>query len=62
LFYEDPLDKMDEEAAREIIDFITDEKHQWTVIVSSKNNYWKQKCNRNIIMNEGKISYDSKVN
>ncbi len=62
LFYEDPLDKMDEEAAKEIIDFITDSKHQWTVIVSSKNEYWKQKCNRNIIMTEGKISYDSKVN
>lgn len=62
LFYEDPLDKMDEEAAKEIIDFITDSKHQWTVIVSSKNDYWKQKCTRNIIMNEGKISYDSKVN
>lgn len=62
LFYEDPLDKMDEDAAKEIIDFITNEKHQWTVIVSSKNEYWKQKCNRNIIMNEGKISYDSKAN
>lgn len=62
LFYEDPLDKMDEDAAKEIIDFITDKKHQWTVIVSSKNAHWKQKCNRNIIMNEGKISYDSKVN
>lgn len=60
LFYEDPLDKMDEDAAREIIDFITDEKHKWTVIVSSKNTYWKQKCSRNIVMTEGKISYDSK--
>ncbi len=62
LFYEDPLDKMDEDAAREIIDFITDEKHKWTVIVASKNDYWKQKCNRTIIMSEGKISHDSKTN
>lgn len=62
LFYEDPLDKMDEDAAREIIDFITDEKHKWTLIVASKNDYWKQKCNRTIIMNEGKISHDSKTN
>jgi ABC-type bacteriocin/lantibiotic exporter with double-glycine peptidase domain len=46
LFYEDPLDKMDEEATKEIIDFITDSKNKWTVIVSSKNEYWKQKCNR----------------
>ena len=61
LFYEDPLDRMDEEAAKEIIDFIMDEKHKWTVIVSSKNEYWKQKCTRQITMNEGKISYDSNV-
>jgi ABC-type bacteriocin/lantibiotic exporter with double-glycine peptidase domain len=61
LFYEDPLEKMDQDAANEIIDFITDKKHNWTVIVSSKNLYWKQKCHRNIIMNEGKISYDSKA-
>ena len=55
LFYEDPLDKMDEETAREIIDFITSDKNKWTVIVSSKNDYWKQKCNRTITMNTGKI-------
>jgi ABC-type bacteriocin/lantibiotic exporter with double-glycine peptidase domain len=61
LFYEDPLNKMDDEAAKEIIDFITDIKNDWTVIVSSKNNYWKQKCSRNIIMNEGKIISDSKL-
>lgn len=59
LFYEDPLDKMDEVAANEIIDFITDPKNKWTVIVSSKNNYWRQKCNRKIIMNEGKIITDT---
>ena len=56
LFYEDPLDKMDEETAREIIDFITSDKNKWTVIVSSKNDYWKQKCNRNITMSNGKIT------
>jgi ABC-type bacteriocin/lantibiotic exporter with double-glycine peptidase domain len=61
LFYEDPLDKMDEEATKEIIDFITDEKQKWTVLVSSKNEYWREKCTRKIIMTEGKISYDSKV-
>ncbi|WP_298392792.1 peptidase domain-containing ABC transporter [Flavobacterium sp.] len=61
LFYEEPLDKMDREATLEIIDFITDPKHKWTVIVSSKNDYWKQKCNRNIKMENGKIIADSKL-
>lgn len=60
LFYEDPLDKMDEEATKEIIDFIADDKNKWTVIVSSKNDYWKQKCNRKIKMKDGKIIADTK--
>lgn len=60
LFYEDPLDKMDEEATKEIIDFITDAKNKWTVIVSSKNEYWKQKCTRKIKMKDGKIIADTK--
>lgn len=58
LFYEEPLDKMDEEATKEIIDFITNKDNKWTVIVSSKNAYWKQKCNRKIKMQNGKIIAD----
>lgn len=60
LFYEDALDKMDEIAAREIIDFITDSKNNWTLLVSSKNNYWKEKCSRKISMSEGQIITDVK--
>lgn len=60
LFFEDPLDKMDAEATKEIIDFITDAKNKWTVIVSSKNEYWKQKCSRRIQMKDGKIIADTK--
>ena len=60
LFYEDPLDKMDEEATNEIIDFITDPKNKWTLIVSSKNEYWSQKCSRKITMQYGKIIADFK--
>ncbi|MFM9825750.1 peptidase domain-containing ABC transporter [Flavobacterium sp.] len=60
LFYEDPTDTMDEKIANEIIDFITDPKNEWTVIVSSKNPYWKTKCARNIIMENGQIIFDSK--
>ena len=60
LFYEDPLDKMDAKVAEQIIDFITSDKNNWTVIVSSKNDYWKQKCNRKIVMKDGKIITDTK--
>lgn len=60
LFYEDPTDTMDEKIANEIIDFITAKEHKWTIIVSSKNPYWKTKCNREIIMQNGSIQQDSK--
>lgn len=60
LFYEDPTDTMDEEVANEIIDFINSDKNQWTVIVSSKNPYWKTKCNRIITMHNGTIVLDTK--
>jgi ABC-type bacteriocin/lantibiotic exporter with double-glycine peptidase domain len=60
LFYEDPLDKMDKEAANDIIEFITAPSNPWTVIVSSKNNFWKEKCTRKITMENGKIIADKK--
>lgn len=58
LFYEDSLDKMDDEDAKEVIDFITSKENKWTLIVSSKKDYWKEKCTRTITMHEGKISND----
>ena len=60
LFYEDPTDTMDEKVANEIIDFITNEKNNWILIVSSKNPYWKTKCNRKITMKNGEIISDIK--
>jgi len=60
LFYEDVLDKMDAEAANEIIDFITSDKNKWTLLVTSKNDNWKAKCNRVLNMSEGKIINDTK--
>jgi ABC-type bacteriocin/lantibiotic exporter with double-glycine peptidase domain len=61
LFYEDPLDKMDDSSAREIINFITDKSNKWTVIVSSKNPYWKEKIQRVIHMKNGTIITDTKI-
>lgn len=58
LFYEDPTDTMDTNIANAIIDFITDEAHKWTIIVSSKNPYWKTKCSREITMEKGRIVLD----
>ncbi len=61
LFFEDALDRMDANIAKEIIDFLTSSENKWTLIVSSKNPYWKEKCTRKITMQEGKISNDTKT-
>lgn len=60
LFLENPTDKMDEQVAKEIIEFILSEKNKWTVIVSSSNKHWKNNCTREIIMNNGAIIKDLK--
>ena len=59
LFLEDALDKMDDHVANEIITFLTDTKNSWSLIVTSKNEYWKKKCNRTILMEHGKIISDT---
>jgi ABC-type bacteriocin/lantibiotic exporter with double-glycine peptidase domain len=58
LFYEDPTSTMDEAEANKIIDFITSKDNKWTIIVSSKNPYWKTKCSRKITMQKGTIQLD----
>ncbi|MBC5840008.1 ABC transporter ATP-binding protein [Flavobacterium sp. F-380] len=60
LFYEDPTDTMDDNVANELIDFITAKEHNWTIIVSSKNPYWRAKCTRHITMENGRIILDQK--
>lgn len=60
LFYEDPTDMMDKEVANEIIDFLLSENNKWTVIVSSKNPYWKTRSSRQITMENGMILIDTK--
>jgi ABC-type bacteriocin/lantibiotic exporter with double-glycine peptidase domain len=59
LFYEDPTDAMDVNVAEEIIDFIQSESNPWTVIVVSKNEYWKRKCTREITLQNGHILLDT---
>lgn len=60
LFYEDPTHAMDTNTAKEVIDFILHENQDWTVVVTSKNEYWKSNCNREIFMDNGTIKLDLK--
>jgi ABC-type bacteriocin/lantibiotic exporter with double-glycine peptidase domain len=58
LFYEDPTDRMDKEAASALIDFIFSADNPWTVIVSSANPHWQARATRQITMENGKIIND----
>lgn len=61
LFLEEPTISMDPRAARQIIDFLVSPENNWTIIVSSIDEYWKKACNREIDMNNGEIVRDIKT-
>lgn len=55
LFLEEPLEKIDAMQSREIINYLTDKSHQWTIVVVSNNPYWEDKSNKKIILEKGEI-------
>lgn len=55
LLLQHPTDQMDDTIANEIIDFLLSKEHKWTVVVSSKNNYWRDNCNHTITLKQGRI-------
>jgi len=46
LILEDPLDIFAIEETKKIIDYLCLEKHPWSIVVVSTNNYWETKCNQ----------------
>ena len=61
LFLEEPTISMDPKSASQIIDFLVSPENDWTIIVSSVDEYWKKACNREIDMNNGEIIKDIKT-
>ncbi|MFK7049783.1 Lipid A export ATP-binding/permease protein MsbA [Flavobacterium columnare] len=55
LFLEEPVDKTDDKSAKEIIDYLTSNEHDWTLIVISKDLYWEQKCNKTFTIDNGHL-------
>jgi ABC-type bacteriocin/lantibiotic exporter with double-glycine peptidase domain len=52
LLIEDPLQFIEEDEKKIIIDYIMDDKRNWTVLVISDFYYWKEKCTRIIEINK----------
>ena len=55
LILEDPLDQFSIEEAANIITYITDPIHNWSLIVVSANKQWESSCNTIINLDNGKI-------
>ena len=55
LFLENPLDKIDEENSKEILDYLCEEHQPWTLVVVSKNNYWKKICKQRIVLEKAAL-------
>ncbi len=55
LLLEDSFDALDEANRHDIIDFLTDPAHPWTIVAVSNNEYLADKCDRVVNMLEGTI-------
>ncbi|MBP6038775.1 MAG: ATP-binding cassette domain-containing protein [Flavobacterium sp.] len=53
LFLENPLDKIDENDCKEILDYLYEENQPWTLVVVSKNKYWEHICKQKIVLEKG---------
>jgi len=53
LLMEDPLQFIDVEEKKRIVDYIMSKERNWTVVVISDFEYWKEKCDRVLDISEG---------
>ena len=51
LLMEDPLSFIDDKEKNRIIDYFMSKERNWTVIVVSDYQYWKDKCDKEISLN-----------
>lgn len=55
MILEDPLDQFNLEETIKIIDYLTDIKRPWSLIVVSSKKSWRTKCNQIITLEKGEI-------
>ena len=55
LILKDPLDQLGKSEARRIMNFLTDAKNEWTLIVVSSNPDWTDCCSKVVQMENGRI-------
>ena len=55
LMLKEPLDQFEAKEAQQIVDFLSQPEHPWTLVVVSQNNIWKQRLNQVIFLDKGQI-------
>ncbi|ALM08743.1 ABC transporter ATP-binding protein [Sediminicola sp. YIK13] len=55
LILKDPLDQLNASEAIEIMDFLTAKDRPWALVVVSQDPNWLSRCDRKIVIEEGKI-------
>jgi len=55
LLLKEPLDQFEAKEAEQIINFLTDNKRKWSLVVVSQSNLWKTKANKIVTLGNGKI-------
>ncbi|AUP78604.1 peptidase domain-containing ABC transporter [Flavivirga eckloniae] len=55
LLLKDPLEHFETQDAQTIVEYLTDSKHPWTIIVSSRNALWRKYCTKTIKLNKGTL-------
>ncbi|MEM6892605.1 MAG: ATP-binding cassette domain-containing protein [Bacteroidota bacterium] len=55
LILKDPLDQFNEHEAERIMDFITDPRNGWALVIVSENPKWTERCGRIITIENGRL-------
>ncbi len=60
LILNQPLDQIDRDEQKRILQHLFDPANLWSIIVTSQDEIWKEKCNRHIVISEGRIKNKSR--
>lgn len=60
LVLEDPLEHVSQTVKRHIIEFVMDKKRPWTVIVVSADQYWGERSDRIVLLDQGHFAEEYK--
>ncbi|PQJ23441.1 peptidase domain-containing ABC transporter [Tenacibaculum sp. SG-28] len=56
LLLKDPLEYFDPEEAKEIINYLTNDAQNWSIVIVTNNPLWKTKCSKTLVLNQGNLN------